>query len=668
MMELDRGRRVSLAVSTAAALYAVVGGLLTLAGWAIEAPRLTDWLHHGISMFPNAATCAALSGLAILLRNLLSRRFRPAIQALSAFVALVGALTLTEHLTGTDLKIDTALFNRHWGQLAASAPMRMGPPASLSYLLIGVALLLLTCGRRARAAASAIAILVAAVATLSLVGFLYGAHQMYTVPRVTGIAMQTASMLFALAIATVASAPDVEPMQALLDPGAAGKLARRALPLSILLALGLGWLRVMAQDHNLVDTAFGTALRTIIEIALLTGLLWWAAVMVRAHTHALSQSEAELAENARRKDEFLATLAHELRNPLAPIRNGLEALPLLQDRPEELVATRAMMLRQLHHLVRLVDDLLDASRISRGKLQLRKEHVELEPVIHEALEACRPQFEAGRLRLEVSLPPEAIYLDADPVRLAQVFGNLLGNAAKFTSPDCQVWLTARRDQGQVVISVKDTGIGISPDMLPRVFDMFMQVDQPVGRSQGGLGIGLSLVKRLVEMHGGQVEACSHGEGKGSEFVVRLPILDSAPEPTPVPLSKRIEPLLRRILVVDDNQDSARTLAMLLKYSGSDTQVAHDGPEAVEKAAQYRPDVVLLDIGLPTMSGYDVCRAIRSNSAGARPAIIALTGWGQEEDRKKSKEAGFDAHLVKPIDYAVLTDLLQSLPAGSVASD
>ena len=296
-------------VVAAVGVYTVFGGLLTLIGWGTDVVRLTDWRNDGISMFPNAAACAILSGLTLLLNGSSRPRWRAIARAIPIIVAVVGGLTLVEHVTGIDLGIDTLLFDRPWGQSAAAAPMRIGPPASISYLIIGTALLLANFGPRARGASAAMGVVVTAIAMLSLIGYLYGAHQMFTIPRLTGIAMQTASMILALGIGLVASVPDREPMRTILEPSAAGMLARRALPVVVVLALALGWVRVSIQGEGLVDTEFGTALRTLVEIVLLTGLLWWAVAMVRAHEHALRDSEAEVHRQASQLTTFVETAA-----------------------------------------------------------------------------------------------------------------------------------------------------------------------------------------------------------------------------------------------------------------------------------------------------------------------------------------------------------------------
>ncbi len=377
------------------------------------------------------------------------------------------------------------------------------------------------------------------------------------------------------------------------------------------------------------------------------------------------RAEQALKHADRRKNEFLATLAHELRNPLAPIRNGLELLRLASGDPNTIAQAREMMERQLDQMVRLVDDLLDISRISNGKLELRKENIELSRIIHQAVESVRPMFDAANQAFATALPVEPIYLEADFARIAQVFANLLTNASKFTHANGHIWLTVTRDEGTVKISVKDDGIGIPVEKQGQVFDMFSQIEQPVENSQKGLGIGLSLVQRLVEMHKGVVEIKSDGFGTGCEFTVCLPILQEVVLPTANPKSNETSianPL--RVLVVDDNRDAVKSLAMVLKLTGHKVETAYDGREAVDAAAMFKPDVVLLDLGLPKINGYEACRQIRDQEWGRNIKIIAVTGWGQDDDRKKTNDADFDRHLVKPVKPAVLLELLAELQTSS----
>lgn len=385
---------------------------------------------------------------------------------------------------------------------------------------------------------------------------------------------------------------------------------------------------------------------------------------LRKSEERLRQNAADLSEANRRKTEFLAMLAHELRNPLAPITNALQIIRKTVGNAPAVASVTDIMERQVDHMVKLVDDLLDVNRISQGKIDLRRERIDVTTVVCDAVETVRPLSERRAQDLTVSLPPEPIFLDADPLRLAQVLVNLLNNAIKFTEKGGRIQLTVERQGRLAQISVRDSGIGLAPDQLPLVFDMFMQVNASLERTAGGLGIGLTLVKSLVEMHGGTVEARSAGMGHGSEFVVRIPIAieESASQRTDSSIRATRSAGVRRVLIVDDNDDAARSMSMLLTLDGIETLTAHDGIEAVDAAATFRPDLVLLDIGLPRLNGYDVARQLRQQSRGKTMVLVALTGWGQEEDRAKSRSAGFDGHMVKPLDPDALMKLLAEFPS------
>ncbi|MCW7539229.1 PAS domain S-box protein [Aquabacterium sp. A7-Y] len=373
----------------------------------------------------------------------------------------------------------------------------------------------------------------------------------------------------------------------------------------------------------------------------------------------LERQALALREADHRKDEFLATLAHELRNPLAPLRNGLEILRLAASDPQAQERARIVMERQLAQMVRLIDDLLDVSRISRGKIKLRIARVELAAVVRDAVETSRPLIEAAGHTLNIELREEPLFVDADLTRLAQVFSNLLNNAAKYTEPGGTIALRVERRGEEARVSVSDNGVGIAAPMLPRLFEMFSQGDRSIERSQGGLGIGLALVKRLVEMHGGQVAAASAGLGHGSEFSVQLPLARShVVEPVlPAAPAAAVETSGRRMLVVDDNKDAALSLAVMLQIMGNDARVAHDGLEALGVAASFQPEIILLDIGMPRLNGYETARLMREQPWGRHALLVALTGWGQDEDRRRSREAGFDHHLVKPVEPKALERLL-----------
>ncbi len=368
---------------------------------------------------------------------------------------------------------------------------------------------------------------------------------------------------------------------------------------------------------------------------------------------------ATLKESDQRKDEFLAILAHELRNPLAPMRSAVQILREVGPSIPTLEWARDVIDRQIDQMTRLVDDLLDVSRITRGKIELRKKHIALREVVEDAIDASRPLVSQFGHTLTIDLPRSPVFLDADPARLAQVIQNLLNNAAKYMDHGGEIWLRAELEGNEVVITVKDTGIGLPDEMISRIFDMFTQVDGSSERSQGGLGIGLTLVQRMIAMHGGSIEARSEGPQKGSQFIVRLPTVEKDLQPLPVSptAGKRVQREIKhRILVVDDNKDAADSLAMFLQIKGHDVRTADDGLAAVQEAEAFQPGVILLDIGLPTMNGYKVAERIRQER-GETVLLIALTGWGQQEDRQRSQEAGFDHHLTKPVDFDSLSRLL-----------
>ena len=381
--------------------------------------------------------------------------------------------------------------------------------------------------------------------------------------------------------------------------------------------------------------------------------------------HGIDQTERHRATQAmkdadRRKDEFLAVLAHELRNPLAPIANYVQLLDHFAGDADAVRQAGTVMRRQVDQMVRLIDDLLDVSRISSGKIELRRGRIEIAAVVRQAVDAARPYYESRRRKLKITVPGEPITVNADSARLTQVIGNLLHNAAKFTDDGGHVWLSVESELDTAVIRVRDDGMGIGPAQLSSIFQMFMQADASLERTEGGLGIGLALVRSLVELHGGTAQASSEGIGKGSEFVVRLPLCIEEPtqRSTEGKASKPRTPGAR-VLIVDDNRDACDSMAQLLRTGGHDALTAYDGLEGVAEAQKHQPDVILLDLGMPKLNGYDACRRIREQPWSSDAVLIALTGWGQVEDKRRTEEAGFDAHLVKPVDLAVLEHLLAS---------
>jgi PAS domain S-box-containing protein len=728
-------------------------------------------------MKANTALAAAVSGAALLIA-VTRPDSRPLVRGLGWLVAALGGLTLLEHVTGWNFGIDTLFFDEAPDAPATAAPGRMGPPAATSFLLIGTALALLTRGWHERRIAVGLAIVTFLISLLSITGYAYQAEAMYVLPKLTGIALQTATMLAALAIGVIAAAPDHEPVATLRADSSAGVLARRLLPFVLLTPLLIGWLRLKGQEMGLYDAAFGLALRTVVETALLGALIFWGMRAIRTregerdrldsalraaerrladtlesisdglmtldgdwrftyvnreaerllgrsrddllgrilwdlypeligspierdfrrsaaervtfeveNTNPLTgqhfanrihpgadggvavyfhditrRKEAEIAlhEADRRKDEFLATLAHELRNPLSPIRNAARLL-LLKGSPDSQMRWEAEVIhRQVDHMSRLLDDLLDVSRISRNRLELRREWIDLGTVIDRALETSRPVIEAQQHRLVVEKPIEPVYVDADPVRLAQVFSNLVNNAGKFMGAGGEIRLSAGASAGEALVKVEDRGIGLDASVLSHMFEMFWQAPAALEGANAGLGIGLSLAQGIVELHGGRIEARSQGLGQGSEFIVRLPMVS---DPAAVPAVRPEKPLMagrvRRVMIVDDVKDNADSLARLLEALGHEAHVVYDGMGAIGLAGALRPDAVLLDLGMPGIDGYEVCRQLRRQPWGKSMLIVALTGWGQENDRARTQDAGFDHHLVKPADLGALSRLLHT---------
>ena len=391
---------------------------------------------------------------------------------------------------------------------------------------------------------------------------------------------------------------------------------------------------------------------------------------VTERTNALQASEAELRDADRRKDEFLATLAHELRNPLAPLRNAVHVMRLKGAATPESTWGYELIDRQVQAMSRLIDDLMDVSRINQGKIELRRERVDVAGILRDAVESTLPLIDECDHQLELDLPQEPLYLDADATRLTQAFMNLLNNAAKYMDRGGRIDVSVRKEHTQVVLRVRDSGIGLPADRLTSVFEMFSQVETALSRSRGGLGIGLSLTQRLVEMHGGTVQARSEGLGRGSEFEVRLPLASAGSVETDAALvgihHAHVEGGGLRILIADDNEDAASTMAVLLEVMGHTVKHVNDGEAAVQAARDFAPQVVLLDIGMPKINGYEACRQIRALPGGATMTVIAVTGWGQPEDRRSSQDAGFDRHLVKPVDPDALADLLEAVMANGGA--
>jgi len=785
---LGEGAKVAPGIlATTSGLFAIIGGIITLIGWSIPYPRFTDWAGLGISMFPNTALCTIAGGLALLmLKNAKMGRLKRIVgRSFALFTAMLGGLSLFQHLSGINLGIDEFLFEGTWGQTASASPMRIGVPASSSFLVLGTALALATGGRRSRCMAGTLAMIPIAIASLSLVGYWFGASQLFGVGRYTGIALQTATIIVALGAGLIAVLRECGFMAFVLRQDAGGLAARRLLIPIFAIPLLLGYIRIFGQDYGLFDEALGAAIRTLLEIGLFLGFLWWTAHSISRHaaaaleaTEALDLSEQrftrfmqslpglawikdlegryiyandatmrahqkdseelygltdvdilpadtaaefmgndrralneptgsllvetfpqsddlihsylvskfpipgpdgtpalvggiainitdrlraeeDLKEAHRRKDEFLATLAHELRNPLSPIRFSVEICRSGKD-PSKQAWALDIVDRQVQQMSRLLDDLLDVSRISYGKLTLRPERVELAAIVARATETSQPLRDEASQTLALDLPDDPIFLHADPVRLEQVFANLFNNAAKYSGKGSHVVLSATTDGDSVSVSIRDNGAGIPPDRLADIFEMFSQVKSAAGGIHGGLGIGLSLVRGLVQLHAGEVKARSDGAGHGSEFIVRLPLsagdesgdFSAISETSAAMAPENAQPPLR-LLIADDLRDNADSLTAYFRAANHEVRTAYDGAEALDEAMVFRPDLIFLDIGMPKLTGHEVCRRIREEEWGKDIFIVAITGWGQESDRRLTAEAGFDHHLVKPVDIGEL---------------
>jgi signal transduction histidine kinase/CheY-like chemotaxis protein len=650
----------SLGFAKAASTVVAAAGLLVVVGWLWEIPRLTALYLPGPTLKTNAAlalTCGALANL-LLISSPAPRR-RIAAGALAAIPAVIGALTLSQHVVGWDLGIDQVLATEPAGAEATMSPNRMGPIASSSNMLLGIALVLAhSRSSRMRAISNAITSAVCITALLPLIGYAYGFSELYGIAQYTGIAMVTAVAILTLALAIQAGRPDVGLVSYICREDEVGLLARRLMPAAVGLPFGLGWLLARLLGAGLFDTPFALSAMSLVLIVLLVTLIWRTSMQLavlleaRAETErALSESERSLRDADRQKTEFLATLSHELRNPLAPIRFAVE---LLNGPPSSAERARNTIDRQVQHLTRLIDDLLDLTRITRNKLELHVRPCDLRLLVHEAVDGVANEMARARHELEIDLPGYAVWLQVDPERAVQMLVNLLTNATRYSDPEGKIRIAAVVDRSDVTVSVRDSGHGIARADLDRVFERFVQV----GKTQhGGLGIGLALVRALAELHGGSAEAYSEGPGRGSEFRLRLPRATSPAVEARAP--DRLEVPSRRILVVDDNRDAADMLNSLLSSSGHEVVVAYSGEEALERAVEFKPQVGLLDIGMAGMDGYQLARRLRGDSQLPELFLVAITGWGQEEDRRRALAAGFDAHLTKPADPLAITTLLAS---------
>ena len=675
---LSAGARVALAL----AIYPLAGSLLSLAGWAFDVPRLTDWQANGISIQPNACIAAAGASVAVLLY--VAGRAVPA-AFFAAIFAVIGALTAFENVSGVGLGIDRLfLFGREWGTGGTTAPGRMGLPASLSWTLLGASLVSTTglLGSSARRYAPWIALVPLAVSSFSMLGYLYESSLLYTIPGTTAIALQTATFIFAASVATIASSPH-GPTELFADTGPAGIAARRLLPFVVLVPLLTGSLRLAGERAGLYDTAFGVALHNLIEITLLLTLLGWTGQAIARHSRERERAEAErrkllvLEQSARQeaerqatiRDEFLATLSHELRTPLNAILGWAQIVKVDVSDSTRIRHAVGVIERNARLQAQMISDLLDMSRILAGKMRLHVQPVDLTAVVNAALEAVQPAADAKDIRIQNVIEPVADSVNGDPARLQQVVWNLLANAIKFTPRGGRVQVVVARVDSHVEIRVSDTGEGIASEFLPKVFERFRQADASAARMHGGLGLGLAVVKQLVELHGGKVAAASDGLGRGSMFTVELPIaiVQSRADPPRVhPLSAATphawDPLPRldglTILVVDDESDSSQLVARLFESRGAAVTTAASANEALTLATARNFDVIVSDIGMPGRDGYELIKDCRAR--GVTTPAVALTAYARSEDRTKALSSGYQSHVAKPVEVAELLAVVAAL--------
>lgn len=678
--------------SAACGAFGAIVGLTALLGWSLGNELLKGSFVAGITMKTNTAVCLTLSGAQVLAlaQGPRGERWLPESLArlLAVLVVAIGVGTLVQHFFAVDLGIDELLFREPVGAVATSSPNRMGPVAASCFVALGVARLLVHVRtRQERAPFQYLAILIILLSSVPLLGYLFDARALFSISRVTGIAMPSAVALWVLALGLLLSRPDVGWMRRLVEEDSGALLLRRLLPAAVVLPVLLMLMRIWGQELGLYEQVVGRALLVISFIVVFTAVIWRTGDVVLRQARLAARAERDLhsqlvqslealADVDRRKTEFLAVLAHELRNPLAPVRTAVHLLRTRERADASSGRTFVVIERQIEHLTRLIDDLMDVSRISQDKLELRRSQVRLAEVISGAVEASRYLIDQHQHELSVNLPQHDILLEADAARLVQVFTNLLSNAARYTPDGGKISISAElaaptaRDgsvQGgsggdqELVVTVSDSGVGIAPEQQTRIFDMFYQAGTEGQQGRQGLGIGLALVRKLVELHGGTVNARSAGQGQGSTFQIRFPpqlVLSAVPAASRE-VAAAAPPKLAsvRVLIVEDNVDSGEMLTELLQLTGAEVHHVVDGDAALVTGERLRPEVVLLDIGLPGKSGYEVAREMRATAWGASAFIVALTGWGSAEDRERTREAGFNHHLVKPVQPETLLALI-----------
>jgi signal transduction histidine kinase/CheY-like chemotaxis protein len=663
-------RRAPLLAGAGAAL----AGMLVLMGWALDIPALKSILPKFVPMLPATALGLALAGVALMLASIRVRWAFRAAQLLAVMVLFVGVQSFAEYLLEFEGPLRRVLFPRapdghlYWRYT-------MSQPAALAYVLFGACILL--AGARkplARIGYSGFATVGLLAGLGSALGYLYGAEAMLGMGGLQTIAVHAAIGLVTLFAGVLLLRPDIGWLGFIMGSRPAEIVGRSLLAVVIVLPVITAWLVQKGELAGLYDNQFRLALITLITIVLLSTLvllftrrtarLYETQLQTLEELHALEARHRLEADDAnRRKDEFLATLSHELRNPLAPISAAAQVLERQAGEDPLLRQVSGILNRQSGHMARLVDDLLDVSRISRGHIELRKTRTLLAAVVESAIEASRPGIEAAGHALSISLPAEPVEVEVDGTRMSQVIQNLVNNAVKFTPPGGQIRISGEASGEQAVILVRDSGMGMDPESIDAIFEMFHQATNGSGRGSG-LGIGLALAKALVEQHGGSISASSEGTGRGSEFRITIPRASPLYAVANDPVAAKDDagagasrPAPRRVLLVDDNQDAVEMLAAYLRLKGYEARTAGDGPAALALAGHFDADVAVLDIGLPGMSGYELARRMRSDWPVQPLTILALTGWGQLEDKQRAREAGFDHHFTKPIDLVALLEWL-----------
>ena len=652
--------RTAIVSARIGSLLVVLAAAAVLVGWLNRIPALTSLYLPGPTLKTNAAlalVCGALANLVLTTANVRRKRWRVVACALGLVPLVIGALTLSEHVAGWDLGIDQVIATEPPGEPGTTSPNRMGLVASIVNVLLGMSLLYVASGSSGRRVRSHFLAFVACILVLlPLIGYAYGFDELFALARYVGMSLVNALALLTLAMAVQAGQPNAGLMALICREDEVGVFARRMLPAAILLPFGSGWVLARTVGHGLVDAPFAISAMSLVLIILMAGVIWHTGKQLvlsldsrAASERALAESERTLRNTDQQKTEFLATLSHELRNPLAPIRFAVE---LLAGPPPIAERARQTIERQVRHLTRLIDDLLDLTRINRNKLELHVRPSELRQLVSDALDAVSNDISAARHQLEIDLPSQPVWLHVDPDRVVQMLVNLLNNATRYSEPGGKIVVGATVKSSDVTLIVRDSGHGLEAADLQRVFDRFVQIGKT---RQGGLGIGLALVKALAELHGGSVEARSEGPGRGAEFRVRLPRAAQAPQTVTEHEGLTIPPC--RILVVDDNRDAADMLGRLLATRGHRVLVAYDGEEALRESPAFKPQIGFLDIGMPGMDGYQLAGALRRDPHTRDAFLVAITGWGQAEDRRRALAAGFDAHLTKPADPEQLTALL-----------